>query len=82
MNTWMRLMRSSGFDEDQSKKWHMLFEQISPSEHTIFLETLGLSKGKINEIKTWSKGQLDRLQSCPFTVFHNPDSLCSTLVRC
>lgn len=55
----MMLMRSSGFDEDQSKKGHMLFEQISPSEHTIFLEALGLSKGEINEIKTWSKGTLD-----------------------
>lgn len=59
MSTWMLLMRSSGFDEDQSKKWHMLFERISPSEHTIFLETLGLSKGEINEIKTWSKGHLE-----------------------
>lgn len=57
MDTWMKLMRSSGFDEDQSKKWHMLFEQISPTEHTIFLETLGLSKGEINKIKTWSRGQ-------------------------
>ncbi len=57
MKTWMRLMRSSGFNEEQSKKWHILFEQISPPEHTIFLETLGLSKGEINEIKRWSKGQ-------------------------
>ena len=58
MSTWMMLMSSSGFDESQSRKWHMIFEQISPSEHTIFLEILGLSKGEINEIKTWSKGNL------------------------
>ena len=57
LDTWMKLMRSTGFDENQSKKWHMIFEQISPSEHTTFLETLGLSRGKIKEIKTWSKGR-------------------------
>lgn len=47
-------MHSAGFDENTSRKWHMLFEQISPSEHTIFLESLGLSKAEIEKIKKWS----------------------------
>lgn len=53
--TWNNLMLSSGFDEKSSRKWHIQFEQISPSEHSIFLETLGLSKKEIAEIKQWSK---------------------------
>jgi len=53
--TWNKLMHSAGFDENTSRKWHMLFEQISPSEHTIFLESLGLSKKEIKEIKVYSK---------------------------
>ena len=52
--TWNKLMYSAGFDEKTSRKWHMLFEQISPSEHTIFLESLGLSKAEIEKIKKWS----------------------------
>ncbi len=54
--TWNKLMHSAGFDEHTSRKWHMLFEQISPSEHTIFLETLGFSKSETDKIKQWSKG--------------------------
>ncbi|HMM21997.1 MAG TPA: MerR family transcriptional regulator [Selenomonadales bacterium] len=53
--TWNKLMNSAGFDENAAKKWHTLFEQISPSEHTIFLESLGLSRAEIEEIKQWSK---------------------------
>ncbi len=53
--TWNKLMHSTGFDENSSRKWHMIFEQISPSEHTIFLESLGFSKAEIEKIKQWSK---------------------------
>jgi DNA-binding transcriptional MerR regulator len=53
--TWNKLMHSSGFDEKSSRKWHIFFEKISPSEHSIFLETLGLSKKEIGEIQQWSK---------------------------
>jgi len=52
--TWNKLMHSAGFDENTSRKWHALFEQISPSEHTIFLESLGLTKAEIEKIKKWS----------------------------
>lgn len=53
--TWNKLMHSIGFNENTSRKWHMIFEQISSSEHTIFLESLGLSKAEIEEIKQWTK---------------------------
>lgn len=53
--TWHKLMHCVGFDEHSSKKWHMLFEQVSPPEHTVFLETLGFSKAEIEKIKQWSK---------------------------
>jgi DNA-binding transcriptional MerR regulator len=52
--TWNKLMHSAGFDENASRKWHILFEEISPPEHTIFLESLGLSKEEIEKIKKWS----------------------------
>lgn len=53
--TWNKLMSLTGFGESDSKKWHISFEQISPFEHTIFLESLGFSKKEIDKIKSWAK---------------------------
>lgn len=52
---WIELLKSSGFDEEDMKKWHMSFEQTTPEAHQDFLEFLGISQKEIKDIRIWSK---------------------------
>ena len=46
-------LHTAGMDEKTTQKWHIMFEAISPSEHTKFLKKLGMDYETINRIKLW-----------------------------
>lgn len=52
---WTSLLRASGLDDAGMNKWHMEFEKRHPQEHRKFLESLGISKKEIRQIRERSK---------------------------
>ncbi|MEN6467179.1 MAG: MerR family transcriptional regulator [Syntrophaceae bacterium] len=55
---WVALLRAAGLDEEGMNKWHEEFEKLSPLSHQEFLEGLGISKGEIELIRKWSRGEM------------------------
>lgn len=53
---WVSIMKSSGFSEDDMRRWHKEFERAAPQEHQEFLEFLHIGTEEINRIREWSKG--------------------------
>jgi hypothetical protein len=51
---WVARFRAIGLDEAAMEKWHHLFELENPSGHQSFLEWLGLSPERIEEIRAKS----------------------------
>jgi hypothetical protein len=51
---WVARFRAIGLDEAAMEKWHHLFERENPSGHQSFLEWLGLSPERIEEIRAKS----------------------------
>jgi len=52
---WIDVLRVSGLDEQGMINWHKQFEQLDPMKHQLFLESLGIDKQEIQEIRKWSK---------------------------
>jgi len=48
---WVELFREIGLDEATMRRWHALFEERYPDAHQEFLEWLGLSAGRIAEVR-------------------------------
>ncbi len=48
---WTARFQAIGLDQEAMQRWHRLFEQENPEGHQSFLEWLGLSAGKIAEIR-------------------------------
>jgi MerR family transcriptional regulator, thiopeptide resistance regulator len=53
--SWVRLLRSAGMDDDAMGDWHRAFEQLSPEAHRHFLESLGLPAAEVRVIRRWSQ---------------------------
>jgi DNA-binding transcriptional MerR regulator len=54
---WVSIMRASGFNEADMKRWHAEFEKSAPEEHQEFLEFLHIPPADIERIREWSRGQ-------------------------
>jgi len=52
---WVHILESSGYSENDMRKWHDGFERISSESHNRFLKYLGLAKNEIREIRSWVK---------------------------
>jgi DNA-binding transcriptional MerR regulator len=52
---WVAIMRSSGFNESDMKRWHAQFEKDAPAEHQEFLEFLHIPPAEIDSIRQWSR---------------------------
>ena len=52
---WVNILKASGMDESSMRQWHIEFERDLPEVHCDFLESLGIDKEEIAEIKAWSK---------------------------
>ena len=51
---WVAILKSSGMDEEAMRRWHIEFEKDLPKAHSDFLESLGIDKTEIEEIKSWA----------------------------
>jgi len=52
---WTSLLRAAGLDDAGMHKWHGEFEKQHPQEHQKLLESLGISKKEINQIRERSR---------------------------
>jgi hypothetical protein len=48
---WVARFRKIGLDDAAMSRWHELFELENPAGHQAFLEWLGLSEGRIREVR-------------------------------
>lgn len=48
---WVEIMVAAGFSETDMVKWHQKFEELEPTEHQKFLESLGISSEEIRKIR-------------------------------
>ncbi len=48
---WVALLKATGLDEDDMRKWHVEFERMSPEAHQDFLESLGINEAEIKSIR-------------------------------
>jgi len=51
---WVSLLKATGLDEIDMKKWHTEFERISPEAYQNFLESLGIEEQEIKLIRKLS----------------------------
>lgn len=52
--TWTKLLRASGFTDEDLHRWHHDFERMDPEHHQRFLEFLCIPEGEIAAIRAWS----------------------------
>lgn len=53
--SWVRLLRSAGMDDDGMAAWHRAFEDLSPGAHRHFLASLGIPEDEVEAIRRWSR---------------------------
>lgn len=58
---WVSLLRASGLDDAGMEKWHIEFERTSPEAHQDFLESIGIDKDEIVEIRSWSRENRNKI---------------------
>ena len=52
---WVRLLRASGFTDEDLERWHRDFERTDPPYHQRFLEFLGIPAAEIRAIRAHSR---------------------------
>jgi hypothetical protein len=55
VNEWVNMFEEIGLDKETMTRWHRLFESRHPEAHQSFLEWLGLTSEKIEEIRAKSR---------------------------
>ncbi len=50
--TWVSLLRSAGFSEDDMRCWHARFERSAPDKHDRFLRSLHIPENEISAIRS------------------------------
>lgn len=53
--TWVKLLRASGFTDDDLRAWHRDFERLDPAHHQRFLEFLCIPSDEIEGIRARSR---------------------------
>jgi len=49
--TWVSLLASAGFSENEMRNWHVKFERSAPDKHEVFLRNLAIPEGEISAIR-------------------------------
>lgn len=52
--TWVSLLRASGFSEADMLRWHVEFERLAPEKHLRFLKFLCIPDEEIAQIRSWA----------------------------
>ncbi len=52
---WTKVMRDSGFSDDDMRRWHAQFEKDAPEDHEEFLRFLRISDEEVKRIREWSR---------------------------
>jgi DNA-binding transcriptional MerR regulator len=52
VDTWISLLKASGFTEEDMLQWHAEFEKLSPEKHKKFLEFLCIPDADIERIRS------------------------------
>jgi DNA-binding transcriptional MerR regulator len=52
---WTAIMRSTGFTDEEMRRWHFEFEHAAPEDHQQFLEYLQIGPAEIAHIREWSR---------------------------
>jgi DNA-binding transcriptional MerR regulator len=52
---WVAIMKASGLDETDMKRWHSEFEKAAPEEHEEFLQFLHIPAEEVTRIREWSR---------------------------
>jgi DNA-binding transcriptional MerR regulator len=53
---WTKVMRDSGFTDDDMRRWHAQFEKDAPEDHDEFLRFLRIPDDEVKTIREWSRG--------------------------
>jgi hypothetical protein len=60
--TFVEVLKSSGLNDELQNNLHTEFEKLSPNEHQVFLEFLGISEEEIKEIRQHAKNVIDYIK--------------------
>jgi MerR family transcriptional regulator, thiopeptide resistance regulator len=52
---WTKVMRDSGFSDDDMRRWHAQFEKDAPEDHEEFLRFLHIPDDEVRRIREWSR---------------------------
>jgi DNA-binding transcriptional MerR regulator len=52
---WTRIMRDSGFSDQDMRRWHSQFEKDAPEDHEEFLRFLKIAEDEVKRIRAWSR---------------------------
>jgi DNA-binding transcriptional MerR regulator len=52
---WVELLRATGLDDDDMRRWHVEFERQAPEAHQEFLESLGIDAEEATAIRARSR---------------------------
>ena len=50
---WTRIMRDSGFSDEDMRRWHSQFEKDAPDDHEEFLRFLKIAEDDVKRIRAW-----------------------------
>jgi MerR family transcriptional regulator, thiopeptide resistance regulator len=52
---WTKVMRDSGFSDEDMHRWHRQFEKDAPEDHEEFLKFLRIPEEEVKRIREWSR---------------------------
>jgi DNA-binding transcriptional MerR regulator len=56
--TWVALLKASGFSEADMLRWHVEFERLAPDKHLRFLKFLSIPDDEIAQIRSWARADI------------------------
>jgi MerR family transcriptional regulator, thiopeptide resistance regulator len=54
---WTKVMRDSGFSDEDMHRWHRQFEKDAPEDHEEFLRFLRIPDDEVKRIREWSRAE-------------------------
>jgi DNA-binding transcriptional MerR regulator len=54
---WTKVMRDSGFSDEDMHRWHKQFEKDAPEDHEEFLRFLRIPDDEVKRIRAWSRAE-------------------------
>jgi MerR family transcriptional regulator, thiopeptide resistance regulator len=57
---WTKVMRDSGFTDEDMHRWHRQFEKDAPEDHEEFLKFLRIPDDEVRRIRQWSREGSER----------------------